>query len=62
VATLWKIATGFRVSFSSFIEPTPAAGEDGYRTADDIRQQPAGEGCRLPRFPYEAALVSSCLS
>lgn len=22
VATLWKIATGFRVSFSSFIEPT----------------------------------------
>ena len=45
VATLWKIATGFRVSFSSFIEPTPAvAGETLYRTADDIRQQPAGEG------------------
>ena len=55
VATLWKIATGFRVSFSSFIEPTPAvAGETLYRTADDIRQQPAGEGMQVaPLFPYE---------
>ncbi|MEI4929976.1 XRE family transcriptional regulator [Aeromonas caviae] len=56
VATLWKIATGFRVSFSSFIEPTPAAqGETVYRIADDIRQQPAGEGMQVaPLFPYEA--------
>jgi transcriptional regulator with XRE-family HTH domain len=55
VATLWKIATGFRVSFSSFIEPTPAAqGEVLYRTADAIRQQPAGEGMQVaPLFPYE---------
>ena len=48
VATLWKIATGFRVSFSSFIEPTPAVtGETLYRIADDIRQQPAGEGMQV---------------
>ena len=55
VATLWKIATGFRVSFSSFIEPTPAAqAEVLYRTADAIRQQPAGEGMQVaPLFPYE---------
>ena len=56
VATLWKIATGFRVSFSSVIEPTPAvAGETLYRIADDIRQQPAGEGMQVaPLFPYES--------
>ncbi|WP_041209695.1 helix-turn-helix domain-containing protein [Aeromonas jandaei] len=55
VATLWKIATGFRVSFSSFIEPAPAAqNEVLYRTADAIRQQPAGEGMQVaPLFPYE---------
>ncbi|WP_429059734.1 helix-turn-helix domain-containing protein [Aeromonas veronii] len=55
VATLWKIATGFRVSFSSFIEPTPAVQEEVlYRTADAIRQQPAGEGMQVaPLFPYE---------
>ncbi|MGY3945265.1 helix-turn-helix domain-containing protein [Aeromonas tecta] len=56
VATLWKIATGFRVSFSSFIEPTPAMlGETLYRTAAAIRQQPAGEGMQVaPLFPYES--------
>ncbi|WP_042012470.1 helix-turn-helix domain-containing protein [Aeromonas fluvialis] len=55
VATLWKIATGFRVSFSSFIEPTPAIKEAVlYRAADAIRQQPAGEGMQVaPLFPYE---------
>ena len=55
VATLWKIATGFRVSFSSFIEPTPDAQDETlYRVADDIRQQPAGEGMQVaPLFPYE---------
>lgn len=55
VATLWKIATGFRVSFSSFIEPAPTTQDDVlYRTADAIRQQPAGEGMQVaPLFPYE---------
>lgn len=55
VATLWKIATGFRVSFSSFIEPPPAVqNETLYRVADAIRQQPAGEGMQVaPLFPYE---------
>ncbi|MGY4003609.1 helix-turn-helix domain-containing protein [Aeromonas sanarellii] len=55
VSTLWKIATGFRVSFSSFIEPTPDAQDETlYRVADDIRQQPAGEGMQVaPLFPYE---------
>ena len=55
VATLWKIATGFRVSFSSFIEPTPASRDETlYRRADAIRQQPAGEGMQVaPLFPYE---------
>lgn len=55
VSTLWKIATGFRVSFSSFIEPTPDAQDETlYRVADDIRQQPAGQGMQVaPLFPYE---------
>ena len=55
VATLWKIVTGFRVSFSSFIEPTPdTLDETLYRVADHIRQQPAGEGMQVaPLFPYE---------
>ncbi|MFQ2369116.1 helix-turn-helix domain-containing protein [Aeromonas enteropelogenes] len=56
VATLWKIATGFRVSFSSFIEPAPVTqGKALYRIADAIRQQPAGEGMQVaPLFPYES--------
>lgn len=58
VATLWKIATGFRVSFSSFIEPAPEpVRETLRRVADEIRQQPAGEGMLVaPLFPFEASV------
>jgi XRE family transcriptional regulator, regulator of sulfur utilization len=58
VATLWKIATGFRVSFSSFIEATPEpVRETLHRVADEIRQQPAGEGMLVaPLFPFEPGI------
>lgn len=38
-------------------------GETLYRIADDIRQQPAGEGMQVaPLFPMKAGSVSSCSS
>ena len=56
VATLWKIATGFHSSLSSFLEPIPVATADGvvYRSSGAIRSQPASEGMLVaPLFPYE---------
>ncbi|MDV7338103.1 XRE family transcriptional regulator [Terasakiella sp. A23] len=55
VSTLWKIATGFEVSLSSFIEPpSKKLGETAVRESDDIRQHPAGEGLLIaPLFPYD---------
>ncbi len=55
VATLWKIAGGFRSSLSSFLEPPPAAGTDTLlRRADALRTRPAGEGMLVaPLFPFE---------
>ena len=46
VATLWKIATGFSASLSSFLEPVPQASDSGlvYRSSGAIRSQPGAEG------------------
>lgn len=56
VATLWKIATGFEVSFSSFIEPIPLESQNTIiRTSDDIRLHPDNAGIKVAAiFPYEA--------
>ena len=56
IATLWKIASGFHVSLSSFLEPIPATTTEGaiYRSADSLRSQPATDGMLVsPLFPYE---------
>jgi transcriptional regulator with XRE-family HTH domain len=54
VATLWRIATGFATSLSTFIEPLPPAADPVLRVADALRQQPGGEGMLVaPVFPYE---------
>jgi XRE family transcriptional regulator, regulator of sulfur utilization len=57
IATLWKIASGFHTSLSSFLEPIPPANTEGvvYRTSDAIRSQPGSDGMLVaPLFPYEA--------
>ncbi|MCW9032703.1 MAG: XRE family transcriptional regulator [Rhodospirillales bacterium] len=58
VATLWKIATGFEVSLSSFLEPFPEMIKGvTIRTADEIRQQPGNEGMLVaPIFPFDERL------
>ncbi|MTD25471.1 helix-turn-helix domain-containing protein [Erwinia sorbitola] len=57
IATLWKIATGFNLPFSAFIEPlavdraAPRRQQQlqGYSPADNTMQA-------LPLFPFDAAL------
>lgn len=58
VATLWKIASGFRVSFSSLLEPTAAGGvEAGFRRGDVDAWGEDAAGMRvLPLFPFEPGL------
>ena len=56
IATLWKIATGFRASLSSFLEPLPPSSGEGavFRNADALRHQPGPDGMLVaPLFPYE---------
>ncbi len=56
IATLWKIASGFHTSLSSFLEPVPPASSAGvvFRRADAIRSQPGSGGMLVaPLFPYE---------
>ncbi len=56
IATLWKIASGFQTSLSSFIEPTPEE-ENGTlcRSADQLRHQPGEKGMLVSSlFPYES--------
>lgn len=56
VATLWKIASGFHESLSTFLEPAPATSDCApvFRHADALRRQPANEGMLVaPLFPYE---------
>lgn len=57
IATLWKIASGFHVSLSSFLAPLPPASDTGLvrRNADALRQQPGPDGMLVaPLFPFEA--------
>lgn len=49
VATLWKIATGFQVPFSAFIEPQPIAGHPGYDAGDRAMVV-------VPLFPWDEQL------
>jgi transcriptional regulator with XRE-family HTH domain len=56
IATLWKIASGFHVSLSSFLAPVPAATSDGlvHRVSSAIRSRPASDGMLVAAlFPYE---------
>jgi len=56
IATLWKIASGFHTSLSSFLEPLPTATGEGavFRNADALRHQPGPDGMLVaPLFPHE---------
>lgn len=55
IATLWKIATGFDASFSSFIEEiSPNAHEALYRTGEVQTLHPADKKIRVfPLFPFD---------
>ncbi|HYD79026.1 MAG TPA: XRE family transcriptional regulator [Paucimonas sp.] len=55
LATLWKIAGGFRTSISYFLAPGGDAGNDTLvRSADAVRQRPASDQMLIaPLFPYE---------
>ena len=56
IATLWKIASGFHTSLSTFLEPVPASTEAGFvrRSTAAIRSQPASDGMLVaPLFPFE---------
>ncbi|MCF8465789.1 MAG: XRE family transcriptional regulator [Sneathiella sp.] len=54
-AVLWKLATGFRVSVSSLMEPLPEISSDTLiRDADNLRQLPGDSGMAVaPLFPFE---------
>ncbi|QFT85557.1 DNA-binding transcriptional repressor PuuR [Halomonas sp. THAF12] len=60
VATLWKIASGFRVPFSSLFEPEAVAPDAGLAGAAP-QAAPASEGdaagmSAVPLFPFDPAL------
>ncbi|RYC40537.1 helix-turn-helix domain-containing protein [Pectobacterium zantedeschiae] len=57
VATLWKIATGMNVAFSTFIEPTLADEDVTYRsgTGSTFRENKAGMYV-VPLFPFDEKL------
>ncbi|SDG47913.1 Helix-turn-helix [Onishia taeanensis] len=60
VATLWKIASGFRVPFSSLFEPEAVAPGDGAASAER-QAAPAFEGdaagmTAVPLFPFDPVL------
>ena len=56
LATLWKIASGFNISLSTFLEPAPTADKGTvFRSAEEIRTQPATDEMLVaPLFPYES--------
>lgn len=56
IATLWKIATGFEVSISCFLESAPKeTGRAVVRDSAKIRQHPSADGMWIaPLFPFEA--------
>ena len=56
IATLWKIATGFRTSLSSFLYPLPIGGDPGvvYRAPRADRVRHGGDGMVVESvFPYD---------
>lgn len=57
VATLWKIATGMNVAFSTFIEPTLTDESVTYRsgTGSALRENEAGMHV-VPLFPFDEKL------
>ncbi|KHN54421.1 helix-turn-helix domain-containing protein [Pectobacterium fontis] len=57
VATLWKIATGMNVAFSTFIEPTLAQENVTYRSGAGVafRENKAGMHV-VPLFPFDEKL------
>lgn len=57
IATLWKIATGFKTSLSSFLKPMPSATREDVviRNAATLRYRPGPDGMLVaPLFPYES--------
>lgn len=58
IATLWKIATGFETSFSSFIEELASGSSEAmYRTGQVQTIHPDDKKIRvLPLFPFEPQL------
>lgn len=58
IATLWKIATGFEVSFSSFIEDIHLEfNKPVYRAGQTQQIHPADEKIRvMPLFPFDKQL------
>ena len=58
IATLWKIASGFEASFSSFIDEAPSsAGKPLYRTGGLQQMHPEDDKIRvMPVFSYEEEL------
>lgn len=59
IATLWKIASGFHTSLSSFLYPAPPVTTEGvvYRSASALRGQPGSDDMLVaPLFPYEPEL------
>ena len=58
IATLWKIATGFEASFSSFIEEIDSTSSEAkYRTGQVQTIHPDDKKIRvLPLFPFEPQL------
>ncbi len=54
IATLWKIASGFNTSLSTFLEPMPESQGAVFRNADALRQKPATDGMLVASlFPFE---------
>lgn len=58
IATLWKIATGFEVSFSSFIEEIDAVSSEVIHRAGQVQTiHPDDKKIRvLPLFPFDTQL------
>ncbi|MBW7902690.1 MAG: helix-turn-helix transcriptional regulator [Rhodocyclaceae bacterium] len=55
VATLWRIASGFRTPLSAFIEPPAHDGKPLFRAAAALRDRPASDPMWVaPLFPYDA--------
>lgn len=58
IATLWKIATGFNVAFSVFLESESARPSPGVQRYGElpIFSQPDADMRMVPLFPYDEAL------